>query len=43
MALTKVDMAECLFDELGLNKREAGSSWTICSRSCAFPWSPANR
>ena len=23
MALTKVDMAECLFNELGLNKREA--------------------
>ena len=23
MALTKADMAECLFDELGLNKREA--------------------
>ena len=23
MALTKVDMAVCLFDELGLNKREA--------------------
>ena len=23
MALTKVDMVECLFNELGLNKREA--------------------
>lgn len=23
MALTKVNMAECLFDEIGLNKREA--------------------
>ncbi len=23
MALTKADMAECLFEELGLNKREA--------------------
>ena len=23
MALTKADMAECLYDELGLNKREA--------------------
>ncbi|MDH5517273.1 MAG: integration host factor subunit alpha [Gammaproteobacteria bacterium] len=23
MALTKAEMAECLFDELGLNKREA--------------------
>ena len=43
MALTKAEMAERLFDEVGLNKREAKEFVDATSMSCAKPWSRVGR
>lgn len=43
MALTKAEMAERLFDEVGLNKREAKEFVDAFSMCCAMHWSRAVR
>ena len=43
MALTKADMAESLFNELGLNKREAVNSSNCSLRICERRWRVESR
>ncbi len=42
-ALTKAEMAEKLFDELGLNKREAKEVVELFLRKCVPHWRVTNR
>jgi hypothetical protein len=43
MALTKAEIAEALFDQLGLNKRGHASSLIFSSRSYGRHWLTANK